>query len=429
MLFTPDPCPYVKETCGSWPSPLVLRYNQTTMELAIPATAITTPAPTGAAVSAARLPFIDNLRWVMIMLVLSMHAAVTYSGHGSWYYNEPTHLSRPEEMLFVTYQVFLQSFFMGLLFFVAGYFVPGAFDRKGAGRFMKDRAFRLGLPSLLYIFVLQPVTGYYAAHNWAADDPNRSFLREYSHYITRGRFPGGTGPLWFCVALLVFCCIYAGWRALAARRAATNPRPFLRNAVIIGFIGLIALATFLVRIPWPNGTSFYNMQFCYFPQYIAFFIAGTLAYRHSWLTTLPTHTGKGWGRIGLFGGLALWIALLILGGALKGQGAFYSGGWHWQSLGMCVLESMAGVGLSLGCLTLFREKFNRQGPRAAFLSANAFAVYVFHPPVLIVITRLMSGWQGEALLKFLVATVLSIAATYALCAFVLRKIPVLKRIL
>ncbi len=27
-----------------------------------------------------RLIFIDNLRWCMILLVLSMHAAVTYSG-------------------------------------------------------------------------------------------------------------------------------------------------------------------------------------------------------------------------------------------------------------------------------------------------------------------------------------------------------------
>jgi glucan biosynthesis protein C len=408
------------------------------MELSIPNTpnnlstlpvAGTATTPAGAASSTTRLPFIDNLRWVMIMLVLSMHAAVTYSGHGSWYYNEQTHLGRGEEMLFVTYQVFLQSFFMGLLFFVAGYFVPGAYDKKGPRRFLKDRAFRLGLPSLLYVFVLQPVTGYYAAGNWAADDPNRSFLREYGHYITRGRFLGGTGPLWFCIALLFFCCCYAGWRLLRKKHAAAGPHPFPRNLAVIAFVALIAIATFLVRIPWPNGTSFYNMQFCYFSQYVAFFIAGTLAYRQSWLTTLPTPTGRRWGRIGLFGGLALWIALLAFGGALKGQAATYSGGWHWQSLGMSVLESMAGVGLSLGCLSLFREKFNSQGPRAAFFSANAFAVYVFHPPVLIVITRLMGGLPWEALLKFIIATLLSIIVTYILCAYVIRKLPLLKNIL
>ncbi|HVU95573.1 MAG TPA: acyltransferase family protein [Puia sp.] len=394
------------------------------MELAIP----TTTAPAPVAVTA-RLPFIDNLRWTMIMLVLSMHAAVTYSNHGSWYYNEATHLNRLEDISFLTYQVFLQSFFMGLLFFVAGYFVPGAFDRKGATRFLKDRAYRLGLPSLLYIFVLHPITCYYAAGVWAPDDPNRSFLREYAHYITRGHFLSGNGPLWFCIALLFFCCVYAAWRTLSSPKTSTGPKSFPRNAAITGFILLVAVATFLVRTFWRNGTSWYNMQFGYFSQYIAFFIAGTLAYRHSWLTTLPTSTGRRWGRIGLFGGLAIWAGLITSYIIAPPPSGAFDGGWHWQSLGMSILESLAGVGLSLGCLTLFREKFNRQGPRAGFFSANAFAVYVFHPPILIAITRLMSGWQGEALLKFLVATVLSIVATYALSAGVFRRLPLLKNIL
>jgi hypothetical protein len=171
------------------------------------------------------------------------------------------------------------------------------------------------------------------------------------------------------------------------------------------------------------------MQFCYFSQYIAFFIAGTLAYRNSWLTTMSASTGKRWGRLGLFGGLTLWGVLFALYAALKGNPADFSGGWHWESFGMSTLESLAGVGISLGCLAIFREKFNRQGRWAAFFSANAFAVYVFHPPILIVITRLMSGWPGEALLKFLVATLLSILVTYVLSAFVFRKIPLLKNIL
>ena len=377
-----------------------------------------------------RLFFIDNLRWVMILFVLSMHAAVTYSGHGSWYYNEPTHLNRAEDLTFLTYQVFLQSFFMGLLFFVAGYFVPGAFDRKGAGRFLRDRGYRLGLPSLFYIFVLHPITCYYAARVWAPNDPNRSFFRSYARYITTGRFLSGNGPLWFCIALLFFCCVYAGWRSLVpARKPAAGPRPFPRAAVVAGFIAVIAAATFLVRISWPNGTNFYNMQFCYFSQYIAFFIAGTLAYRHSWLTTMATSTGKRWGRIGLFGGLGIWFILFGLVAGHTAEPANFSGGWHWESLGMCILEALAGVGISLGCLTFFRERANTQGPRAAFFSANAFAVYVFHPPILIALTRLMSGWQGEALLKFLVATVLSIAVTFALSAWVFRRIPLLKNIL
>jgi len=268
--------------------------------------------------------------------------------------------------------------------------------------------------------------------NWAADDPSRSFLREYGHYITRGRFFGGTGPLWFCVALLFFCCCYAAWRVLTrnpSSKAQATPRPFPGTGPVTGFILLIATASFLVRIPWPNGTSFYNMQFCYFSQYIAFFIAGTLAYRYSWLTTLSAAIGRRWGLTALLGGLVYWVALLILGGAFNGQGERYSGGWHWQSAGLCLLEALAGTGISIGCLALFREKFNRQGRWASFFSANAFAVYVFHPPILIVITRLMGDLHYDPLLKFLLATIGSIALTYALSALLFRRLPVLKTIL
>jgi hypothetical protein len=362
----------------------------------------------------------------MIMLVLSMHAAVTYSGHGSWYYKETAQLGTAQDVIFLTYQVFLQSFFMGFLFFIAGYFVPGAYDKKGAGRFLRDRAYRLGLPSLLFIFVIQPVACYYAAGVW---DTDQGFWGAYQRYILHGRFLSGTGPLWFCVALLFFCLVYAGWRAFLRPAARpVRPTPFPRAILVAGFIGLITIATFLVRIPWPNGTSFYNMQFCYFSQYIAFFIAGTLAYRHSWLSTLPAAVSKRWGFIGRVGGLTIWFTLIALNIHAKTYAPF-DGGWHWQSLSMCLLESLAGTGISLGLLGLFREKFNRQGRWAVFFSASAFAVYVFHTPILIWITRLLTDLHWLPLLKFFLATILSIIATYILSAFVFRKIPLLKNIL
>ncbi len=403
-------------------------------------------APPDIRPSGTRLLFIDNIRWVMIMLVLSMHAAVTYGGHGSWYVKEPAHLGLAQDLTILTYQLFLQSFFMGFLFFIAGYFVPAAYDKKGAARFLRDRAYRLGLPSLLFMLVIQPLTVYYVADLY---DKDQSFLSAYKGYILHGRVLSGSGPLWFCVALLFFCLVYAGWRvfasdrprlsALLGSRAAVpgdlrtsaspiRPTPFPRGIIIAGLIGLITLSTFLVRIPWPMGTSFYNMQFCYFSQYIAFFIAGTLAYRHSWLSTLTKKTSKRWGFIGLFGGLAIWCTLIAMNISAKSFHPF-EGGWHWQSFGMCAIDALAGTGISIGLLGLFREKFNRQGRWAVFFSASAFAVYVFHTPILITITRLLTNLHWLPLLKFGLATVLCIIATYVLCAFVFRRLPLVKNIL
>ena len=58
---------------------------------------------------------------------------------------------------------------MGLLFLFAGYFVAPAFDSKGAARFLRDRAIRLGIPSLFFMLVIHPVTVYWLLRTF--DDP------------------------------------------------------------------------------------------------------------------------------------------------------------------------------------------------------------------------------------------------------------------
>jgi hypothetical protein len=48
----------------------------------------------------ARLYFVDNIRWLVIVLVIVLHAAVTYSNMGSWYYKEPAELCLLSTLIF-----------------------------------------------------------------------------------------------------------------------------------------------------------------------------------------------------------------------------------------------------------------------------------------------------------------------------------------
>jgi peptidoglycan/LPS O-acetylase OafA/YrhL len=401
------------------------------MELLAPSVTSTPTARTraGAPPASTRLPFIDNLRWVMIILVVCMHAIGTYSNEGLWYYREPTPINRSEQVFLFFFDFFLKTFRMGVLFFLAGYFVPGTLARKGPRRFLKDRTYRLGWPTLFYIILLNPITGYLAAYHRTTGEPITTFLREFANYILHGVFLRGLGPLWYCAVLLFFSFVYAAWRILIPVKNSSGSRPFPRDMAIVAFSIIVALATFLARMLWPIGKLVYDMQLAYFPQYIAFFIAGTMAYRQGWLKVIPAATGKRWGLTALFGGPICLMALTILSGGFKADPAVFVGGWHWQSLALSILEAFTGFGISLGCITLFRDRFNRQGPFAAFLSANFFAVYVFHSTVLVAISRAMAGWHGEAIVKVAVATVLTVVVTYALSGTVFRRIPVLKNIL
>src|SRR5215469_11324283 len=194
----------------------------------------------------ARVAYIDNLRWTMIVLVVSMHAADTYSPLGNWYFVQRPPVSQLTLLTFAAWQMYLQSFFMGLLFFVAGVFVPPSIDRKGPVRFLRDRAFRLGLPVLLYMFVLGPVTEYYVSHSWTAP---YSFAHEWWHHIADGEVLQENGPLWFLLALLIFSGVYAARYARPAEGALTGAPG---HWALIVFALTMAGGRFGIRAVWPN---------------------------------------------------------------------------------------------------------------------------------------------------------------------------------
>lgn len=95
---------------------------------------------------------------------------------------------------------------------------------------------------------------------------------------------------------------------------------------------------------------------------------------------------------------------------------------------MDVWRSFTCLSLSLGLVTLFRERFDGQGPVARFLARNAFGVYVFHAPILVMVTRGLHDWPADIAAKFMVASVGGIAATFLFVGFVARRTPGLRRV-
>lgn len=377
-----------------------------------------------------RLEFVDNLRSMSIIFVVTMHAAVTYSNFGSWYYMETAPTDKLTLLFFGMYQSFLQAWFMGFLFLLAGYFVPTSFDRKGAAKFVADRAVRLGIPSLIYVVLVQPFIVWILLPAYRSSSA-ASFMSHWVGYFTSLRFLGGTGPMWFAVALLIFSIVYAAIRGVAGRRPSvglTAGIPGHGSALLL--VLAISICAFAIRLVQPLGTNVYNMQLGFFAQYIILFGIGIVARRRDWLLRLPYRMGMQWLLMAWVVGIPLWFAVFIGGGAFTGRGLeLFSGGWHWQSAAFAVWESLVCVATCLGLIVLFREKLNFKNRSGRFLADNAFAVYVFHPPVLIAITLLMHPWQGPAVARFVVASVLAVTATFLVSEFVFRRIPLLKKVL
>jgi len=392
--------------------------------------------PVGQAVPAAavqvkavsRLLFVDNLRVVLTILVILFHLMITYAGIGSWYYTE----GRED---FVTgalgawFLAVTQAYFMGLFLLISAYFVPGSYDRKGAGRFLKDRLIRLGIPLALYSWIIRPLLAYLDPVRFPEGRPPLwSFLT--GDYL-RNEAVFGAGPLWFIEVLLIFSLVYVACRLLTRSRP---PQPavgarFPANGVIALFALLLGVAAFLVRLWLPVGWNFepLNLQFPFFVQYVALFVVGLIAYRRNWLLGLPDRTGRLWLGVAVLMIFLFW-ALLLGGGALDQGLDSFMGGPHWQALGYALWESFLCLGMCIGLIYAFRRYANRQENLARFLSRSAYAAYLIHEVVIIAFAYAMRDVTLYPLLKWAVVSLVAVTLCFGLGGL-MRKIPYADRVL
>jgi glucans biosynthesis protein C len=373
-----------------------------------------------------RLYFIDNLRILLIALVIMQHLSVSYGGEGSWYYKE----GRADEIsviVLTVHNAVNQSFFMGFLFLISGYFTPGSYDRKEPRRFFKDRLLRLGIPILCYDFIIGPLI--VRPLVWFGTQSTGS----YSDFLVRyySSFHVGTGPLWFSEALLIFAGFYILWRRLA-KAAAPDLHTDSRipgKVTIAAFALVLGVTTFIVRIWLPVGWAFgpLNLQFPFFPQYIGMFIVGIIAYRRNWLTSIPDTMGRFWLCIAVLFVVVLFPVLFVLGGAPNDVSPFL-GGLHWQCFAYAVWEQFTCVAIIISLLFLFRKWLNRQSGLAKAMSDSSYATYIIHTPIVILLAVTIRNISLYPLLKFALTVLISVPLCFGLGNFI-RQLPLAKRIL
>lgn len=323
-----------------------------------------------------RLYFADNLRTGMVILVVLQHIALLYN-------------------TLYLFMMLNSAYFMGLLFLLSGNFTPGSFERKGPGTFLKDRLLRLGIPTLVYVFLLNPLTAWVQSIRKSSSPGNNLF---------------DLGPMWFAVMLLVFDLGYLGWRAMMKNRP---PRPeaekkasSLTFPAAGAFLLALAAVTCLLRIAVPYGLPALDFPSPgYLPQYLSFSLIGIFASRRDWLQTV-----SGWlGKLGFV--LAVLASVILLPAALFGLNSAFIGYGSWQSAVFALWDSIFAVGMGLALITFFRRFLNGGKKLGRFLSQHSFTVYIVHVPVIAFLVLALSGLQAQLLLKFC----LTAAAGLPLC--------------
>jgi len=333
--------------------------------------------------------YLDNLKVCLTVLVIMHHAGQAYGDGGGWAYSP----SNPAEVMPWIWHFFSTNaaFFMGLYFFISGYFVPRSFDKQGTKLFVQKKLLRLGIPLLFMGAIISVLTG----------------KLEIGH-------------MWFVESLLVFCLIYALIRQwVSPIDSDCNSKPTIIGLLIVALI--MGIGSYFIRQVspqdhwiWPFGIIPLPMEPAHYLQYVIMFILGILAYRFQWLDKMSNGTG--------FTTLLIGIALAV-GNYLRDGGPWND--FVWQCFG--IYESLMCIFISFGLMWLFRECISGTSRFWQWCAAQSYGAYIFHLLLMIVLQNVVDSiWMG-ALGKFLFIGIVTTILAFLL-TWIVRMIPGVKKV-
>jgi len=160
-----------------------------------------------------RRHYIDNLRWITLLILIPYHAAMAWSVWG-----EPNYIFFEGNKAISSIVVFFSPYFMPLLFVLAGISTRLALRRRTYKEYLIERVRKLLVPFLFGTLAIMPVMTY------IADKFNYSysggFLEHYAVFFTRFTDLTGAdggfslGQFWFLLYLFVISVIGIGVIAL-----------------------------------------------------------------------------------------------------------------------------------------------------------------------------------------------------------------------
>lgn len=245
--------------------------------------------PTDRPPLAARTSYaIDNLRAVVILLVLAFHAVLAYLSFlppRPFAFDAPPFLWRAFPIVdavrwpgFDLFCAWLDVFLMSFFFLLSGLFVWPSLARRGAGDFITGRLLRLGAPFVVVVLLVMP-PALYPAYLQSAADP--SLAGYWRHWQALPFWP--SGPMWFLWLLLTGDLLAASLYRLLARRggavrrlssyASERPARFLSGLALLALVAYVPLALMFGPSTWGQFGPF-ALQLSRPLHYALYFLAG-----------------------------------------------------------------------------------------------------------------------------------------------------------
>jgi Acyltransferase family/Ankyrin repeats (3 copies) len=347
-----------------------------------------------------RIHFLDNLRSFMIFLVILCHAGGVYESSGVWGFfwivDDPA-----TNNLSGVVNIVLDIFMMPTIFFVSGFFAPLSMGSKPGWVFLKSKFRRLIIPWIIAALTLIPL--YKILFLYSRNLPQERWTT-YFHW-SNGIL--SQNWLWFLPVLFLFNILYL----LACKTKIRIPSISLKGAILgtflVGFTYSVGM-DMLGLCGWTK-TSLLHFQNERLLIYFLAFLLGAFCFGRKAFDTKPGsklfyHLVNSIASIPV----TAYIVLLLYPWFRPGN-FIVSETIHklilWFSFHLSLLCLMYAM------IETFRRYLNKQGKFRDELNKNSYSVYIIHVIVTGGLALLMLNTTLPSLLKYLVLTVSTYAAS------------------
>ena len=378
-----------------------------------------------------RLPYLDWLRFLVVLSLAPFHAALSFTGQGGAYVYDP---AVRDAILHGTYPsggpyalrllvMFLDNWFMHLLFFISGIGVAAALQKRNPRAFIHERANRLLLPTLFGLLTVMPAQAWLKALNFGRFNGN--FISFYPHFFsgirTSTASPGNFdwGHLWFLVYLYVFCVIGLPLFIRA------KEFPLLSNGRLSSWFSIggrilfpalwIGTLETAFRPGWPGFQNLIN-DWANFTVYFSFFIFGYVA----GLDRMLLEAIEKRKTIALSAGITLFVVRIEMLGMLH-----VSEGYSPLNMAAQFIRGLAAFCFVLAAIGFGKRYLNRGGKALALARDESFPLYIMHYLPVSAVTLLLIGSPLPVMARWTIAVIASLAAV-AVFTEIARRIPPLR---
>ena len=306
-----------------------------------------------------RKHWIDNLRWVTVLLVLLYHVVYFYNNKGVFggiggFGDGPQY---QDVVMYILY-----PWFMPLLFLLAGISARYALEKYPAREWFRARTRKLLVPSTIGLFVFHWMTGYFNTAV-AAKQSTLAGIPGVAKYIAMAI--SGTGPLWFIQVLWLLCLVLLLVRVLD-RKDRFRTWCGKANIVVLILLGLLMWLGSQTLIKNPRPESPDGLINLYKPLfYLVPFLLGYFVFSHD---AVQERLAK------------VWIPLLACA-AVSGTALVVTtfGQDNTSPQFLCSpLNILYGWLMCLAMMAWFKARFDRTGPFAAYMTRSSFGIYIVH---------------------------------------------------